>query len=109
MTEYWISNPRQWCRDCKVYIDSKPENVRKHEAGAKHQKAMAKRRNMLRDQNYDRQNAKHSFEKQMEEVEKRALQSYRNDSKYFSMFKDPMSHLKNEDRYLEMANFSKCF
>ncbi|MES1920589.1 hypothetical protein MHBO_002246, partial [Bonamia ostreae] len=106
MTTYWISNPRQYCRDCKTYIDSKPENVRKHEAGAKHQKAMKKRRNMLRDQNYERSATKHGFEKQMELVEKAARDSYKKDSSYFSMF-DDQSRFEQQDRFLEMANFSK--
>lgn len=41
MTEKWVSQPKHWCKICKVWCDAKIISVRFHEQGARHKEMQA--------------------------------------------------------------------
>lgn len=41
MTEYWKSNPRKFCPQCKVWITDNKISVQFHESGKKHKENVA--------------------------------------------------------------------
>lgn len=87
MTEYWVSTPRQWCRDCKMYIDNDRQKVIKHERGAKHQKNAQKRRDML--WSLSATPKKMDYTEQLKLIDYAARTAHKNDDAYRSQFRNP--------------------
>jgi hypothetical protein len=79
MTTYWVSQPKNWCKHCKVWTDGKPGAIKKHELGKKHKEAVEL---FLKTSAQNRKNANggdNELAKELARIEKAAMSSAKDD------------------------------
>eukprot|EP01083_Nonionella_stella_P076228 207621_1 len=76
MTEYWKSNPKHWCKECKVFLDAKESSIRHHEQGEKHQNNRNRNMWTMRKEREKKNKANQSLKDELRRIEEAARESF---------------------------------
>jgi len=81
MSEYWKSVPRKFCEFCKCWITDNKPSVDFHERGKRHQENVELKLKEIRKKSIQDQREKEVVDKQMEAMEKAAMEAFKKDLK----------------------------
>eukprot|EP01083_Nonionella_stella_P299555 1018077_1 len=76
MTEFWISNARHYCKECKCWMDGKASSIRKHEEGYRHKGNVDRLLKQLKREKIVAQRESHKQSMEFAAIERAAKKQY---------------------------------